>query len=91
MKIDILAIMCANLVASVEARCEKAAIARNRLSTHKCSMANLSRNANSNKIPCHNRDGTTEIFGFPLRNRNDVESLVSSSTRFREFKESLAT
>jgi len=37
------------------------------------------------------RDGTTEIFGFPLRNRNDVESLVSSSTRFREFKESLAT
>lgn len=37
------------------------------------------------------RDETAEIFGFSLRNRNDVESLVSSSTRFREFEESFAT
>jgi len=43
MKIDILAIMCANLVASADARCEKTAITGNRLSTHKCSIANLSK------------------------------------------------
>lgn len=32
-----------------------------------------------------------EIFGFPSRNRNTVESLVSSSTRFRECEESPAS
>lgn len=46
---------------------------------------------NSSKHNMSHHDETAGIFGFSLRNRNDVESLVSSSTRFREFKESSAT
>lgn len=35
-------------------------------------------------------DETARYFEFPMRNRNYVESLVPSSTRFRPFKESSA-
>lgn len=89
MKIDILAIIRANL--AVKAGEGRLAIARaNRLSTRKC--PNLSRRQFQTKHHARvSRAERREIFGFPLRNRNDVESLVSSSTRFREFKESLAT